>query len=246
MECVDVMGFRVRLDPMELVDRLVMFAPQLYDRREIAYMRRNLPEGGVFLDLGSNVGLYSLAAAKTVGQSGRVLAVDADPYTFAKVERTIRENEIKNIQALHVGVTDKPEVLQLHLHLSGNRGGSTFMIEGDGKNTVSVQCKPLLELLRDANIQRVDVAKLDLEGFEYRVLHAFFCEAERSLWPRHLIVERNADFNALAGLAAIRGDVNELLAARGYVLQLQHDVNYVWALPRVPWGPRDRNTGVKS
>lgn len=46
-ELLNVMGFHVELDPMELIDRLIMFAPQLYDYREVAYMRRNLSTGSI-------------------------------------------------------------------------------------------------------------------------------------------------------------------------------------------------------
>lgn len=223
-ECVSVMGFQVELDPMELVDRLVMFAPHLYDRREIAYLRRNLSEGGVFLDLGCNIGLYSLAASLIVGKSGRVLAVEADPHSYNKLARTIEDNRIENLEVVQVGLSDRIETLMLRLQLEGNRGGSTFLDLGKTKdNTVSVQCKPLLDVLHDAGIERVHAAKLDVEGFEFRVLRAFFETANRSLWPNHLIVERNRERNVAAG-----GDVNDLLAERGYSLQFQHGDNYVW------------------
>ena len=54
---------------------------------------------------------------------------------------------------------------------------------------------------------------------------AFFETANRSLWPDHLIVERNRELNLPSG-----GDVNDLLAERGYSLRLQHGDNYVWSL----------------
>ncbi len=232
-EVVDVLGFRLELEPMEAIDREVMFAPQLFDRREIGYIHRHLPVGGVFLDLGSNIGFYSLVASRIVGESGRVLTVEADPYTFSKVQHTVSENNIENIKVLQVGVADKEQVLQLTLQLRGNRGGCSFMsIDSRNTETVSVQCKPLFELLHENDIQRVDVAKLDLEGFEYRALCTFFAQADRSLWPRHLIVER-ADpsaTNPTIDPVMVGGDVNELIAAHGYTMRLQHGMNYIWEL----------------
>ncbi len=221
-----MMGFHMELDPMELVDRLVMFAPHLYEWREIAHLRRKLSEGDVFLDLGCNIGFFSLVASPIVGKSGRVLAIEADPYSYSKVTRTIRGNKIENLQAVQVGLSDRTETLSLRLQLQGNRGGCTFLgVRESDENTVCVQCRPLLHVLLDAGIERVHAAKVDLEGFEFRVLRSFFETADRSLWPELLIVERNRERISAAG-----GDVNQVIAERGYSLLSWHEDNYVWSL----------------
>jgi FkbM family methyltransferase len=220
-----VMGLNMRLNPHELVERLLLFAPQLYDRREISFLKNVLPKGGVFLDLGSNVGYYSVVASNLIGPRGRVIAVDADPYSYNKVTKMIEENNVKNILAKNVGLSDRVESLQLQLQLTGNRGGNTFLYTPDkNAKTITVQCMPLLDLIRENGIQSIDVAKLDIEGFEYKVLKKFFDDAEITLWPKHLIVERNTSKNLLAG-----ADVNELLSANGYQLKFNHGDNYAWS-----------------
>ena len=169
-ELLDVVGFQVELDPMERPTATDV-RPQLYDCREIAYLRRHLPVGGAFLDLGANIGLYSLVASRIVGHGGRVLAVEADPTLTTSWCGTIRENAIQNIEAVQVGLSDKTETLTFRLQLEGNRGGSTFLDIGrTEKNTISVQCRPLLDVLQNAGIERVHAAKLDVEGFEFRDL----------------------------------------------------------------------------
>lgn len=157
-----------------------------------------------------------------MGKRGRVLAIEADPYSSNKLGCTIKENKIDNLKVIQVGLSDRMETMMLRLQLNGNRGGSTFMDIGcTNDNTVSVQCMPLLDVLNAAGIERVHIAKLDLEGFEFRVLSVFFQTADPSLWPKHLIVERNR--NIMAGC-----DVNDLIAERGYKLKFQHGDNYVW------------------
>ena len=209
-EYVDVFGFRVELDPMDLCGRGVMFAPQLYFWREVAYLRRELSQGSVFLDLGFGDGFYSLLASPIVGVSGRVVAVDDedDPYWFNKYTRTIRENGIGNVHAVRVRLGDSAEA------------------EAD---TTVVECCPLLDVLEGAGIERVDAAKLDLEGSEFRVLSAFFRSAQHSLWPRLLMVIGHGPER----LEAAGGDVNELLAERGYSLLYSYRDNFVWLLGQV-------------
>src|SRR6266542_2789707 len=55
-------GITMELDPSECVDGWLLFCPQLYDRDEIRFVRRSLRPGDVFLDVGSNIGYYALAA----------------------------------------------------------------------------------------------------------------------------------------------------------------------------------------
>jgi len=193
---------------MDLCGRGVMFAPQLYFWREVAYLRRELSQGSVFLDLGFGNGFYSLLASPIVGMSGRVVAVEDDPYWFNKYTRTIRENGIGNVHAVQVRLGDSVEA------------------EAD---TIVVEYSPLLDVLEGAGIERVDAAKLDLEGSEFRVLSAFFRSAQYSLWPRLLMVIGHGPER----LEAAGGDVNELLAERGYSLLHSHGEYFVWSLGQV-------------
>src|ERR1039457_2427980 len=71
-----VFGYLTYLNPHECAERELLFWPQLFDWREIAFLRKVLKPGDVFLDLGSNVGGYSLALAHAVGESGLVVSVD--------------------------------------------------------------------------------------------------------------------------------------------------------------------------
>ena len=229
-EYVDVMGFRVELDPMDLCGGGVMFAPQLYHWREVAYLRRGLSQGSVFLDLGCGIGFYSLLASRIVGTNGRVVAVDHDPHSFHRYMRTVRENGIGNVHAVQVRLSDSRETLECLPQISGNRGGSCLPGGAEAEaHTVLVGCSPLLDVLESAEIERVDAAKLDLEGSAFRVLSAFFRSAQYSLWPRLLVVIEHVPER----LTAAGGDVAELLAERGYSLLHSHDGYFVWSLGQV-------------
>ena len=118
----EVLGAQMVLDPAETVDGNLLFQPQLYDRAEIAFIRRRLRPGDVLLDIGSNIGVYTLVAASLVGATGRVLAVEADPTCYGRLSQNVwRSTGSRTFWRAMSGVSDKTETLRLSLQTSGNR-----------------------------------------------------------------------------------------------------------------------------
>jgi FkbM family methyltransferase len=206
---VDVLGSRMRLLPSEFVDVQLLFHPHLYDHRELAYLAAHLPKGGVFLDAGAHVGFYSLAAARQVGPQGRVISVEADPETHARLQAHATRNGMDQITAVHVGLSDETTTLSLGRDRTGNGGRSSFLFARD--EAVQVACRPLLDVLTDLGIDHIDGAKFDIEGMESRVLRRFLAEAPRSLWPKFLVCEYYPEWSEIAG-----GDTIALLREHGY------------------------------
>jgi FkbM family methyltransferase len=221
----DVLGFRMTLEPAECIDGGLLFYPHLYEHHEISYLKRNLRSGDVFLDIGANIGFYSLIASPIVGDRGMVLAVEADPYNFQKLSMNLKVNNIKNVQALNVGVSDREEVLRLGLNVTGNRGGNSFLSASE--HGIHVSCYPLSALLRDKQIDKIRGAKFDIEGFEFRVLDGFFRDSERGLYPNFIIIEHNSEFEKKAG-----GNVIDLLMGKGYHIERAGSLNCIMALSR--------------
>jgi FkbM family methyltransferase len=206
----DVGGFRMLLDPADWVDARILFYPQLYDRAEVAFLRRWLRPGDTFLDAGANVGFYSLTAARIVGPSGCVLSVEAAPETAARLRRNIALNGFTNIRVVQLGLSDREETLKLGLNDNGNQGANSFCAV-NARRTVDVACRPLTAVLEEAGIQRLDAAKFDIEGFERRVLRRFFADAPTDLYPTLIQVETN-----WSNFAENTADTLELLASVGY------------------------------
>lgn len=216
-----VEGHRMHLEPAECVDGMLLFAPQLYDFREIAFLRRSLPRGGTFLDLGAHIGFYSLVASRLIGPSGQVLAVEADPFNHARLVDNLRLNGAQNVRALQLGLADRREVLRLGINSTGNRSGNSFLVP-EQEIGVEVQCDTLLSVIEQAGFHRVDGAKLDLEGFEHRVLSRFFADAPASLYPRFLILEDNPEFEGIVTESAV-----ELALQAGYSLRQRSGLNCI-------------------
>jgi FkbM family methyltransferase len=186
---VDVLGFKMCLEPKECVDGNLWFAPHLYDRDEINFLLERMPQDGVFVDVGANIGFWSLYFAHVFPRA-KICAIEANPATFLVLRENIEINAFRNIMPLHVGVSDNVGELPLYCNDTGNRGGDSFADYADNRNRcVMVAVKPLADILASAGIERVDVMKMDIEGFEERVLTRFFAEAPRGLWPRFICAE---------------------------------------------------------
>lgn len=215
-----VRGFTLQLDPTDFVDAAMLLFPQLYDHRELAFLRGALRPGAVFLDIGAQLGLYSLVASRVVGDGGCVVAIEADPATYARLCHTMRVNATHNVRTLNVGVSDRDGLLRFGLAAPPLRAASSFLRE-DGAG-IDVASKTLLAILREQHITRVDGAKFDIEGYEYRVLRRFLDEAERTLWPRFIITEFHTDMIEQAG-----GNTLELLMQHGYRVKATVDINSI-------------------
>ena len=187
-------GIEMIVDPADCVGGNLAFIPQLYDVWERAAINKFLPHGGIFIDIGANIGAYSLWAAKRVGPNGRVLAYEAEPKNFSVLMENIVINGFERIiQAQRIGVSDTNESLTLQLNDASNSGGHSFIPEvyGGLGTSIAVACEPLAKLIQRADIDRVDFMKLDIEGFEQKVLSQFFSDVQDDspLRPRVILTE---------------------------------------------------------
>ncbi len=191
LETVKVFDFRMKLDPSECVDGGLFFYPHLYERREAAFIKKTLKLGDVFIDLGANIGFYSLYASRLVGHSGQVLAIEADADNAQKLRENIQLNQFENIRIAERGISDKKETLLLYKNIKGNNGGHTFLKGIHEENiSISVDCYTFLETLQEYQINKIAFLKIDIEGFEYKVLSEFFRLTSTKLVPSYIMMEK--------------------------------------------------------
>ena len=135
-----------------------------------------------------------MALAHAVGESGLVISVDADPYSATRLQSVVSANKIKQVRVVNVGLADQVSELTFSPHILGNRGAGSFLSH-ENEASIRVACITLSGLLaRCPEVTTIKAAKLDLEGFEYRVLKCFFSEQPQALWPKVLLVERSVAY----------------------------------------------------
>ena len=180
----------MKADPCEVVGGNLTFIPQLYDRWERKLIKDLLPPNGIFVDVGSNIGAYSLWAASHLKKPGRVISLEADPNNYKLLSINIKLNYKNNIiTPILIGVSDAEHTLKFYKNTKDNKGGHSFI--GSGKNFIEISCAPLYKILKNKNIKHIDFMKLDIEGFEKQVLSKFFIDTMKNikLRPAYLLVE---------------------------------------------------------
>jgi len=141
----------------------------VYEKAETAFIQRTLRPGMTVLDVGANIGYYTALAARRVGPTGHVIALEPDPESFEYLEQTIAANEVGNVKAFQCAAADREA--KMTLHISKDNRGDNRLYEPDPKwPKVTVSARPADELLKEAGVSQVDFIKIDVQGFEASVI----------------------------------------------------------------------------
>jgi FkbM family methyltransferase len=193
---VEVFGQRMRLNPFNNVsEKRVLFTPQYFDEREREILRRHIRDGYVFIDIGANVGGYSLFVASQAGSSARILAIEPQPIVFDRLVHNIGLNPTGTVKAIACALADKEGEMTLFLPARNKGEASVKYVgtPGGGDQYVQVPARTLINLLRDEGIDRIDALKIDVEGAEDLILKPFLAEAPAKLLPRLVVIENARD-----------------------------------------------------
>jgi FkbM family methyltransferase len=168
-------------------ERGALFNPD-YNLEELDFLRAHSPEGGVFVDVGANVGTYAMVLARHVGTGGKVIAIEPHPVTHARLafNRAASGFAQASLVAAAAGASDG----ELMIETDGDNLGASHIVTGQlSGNAIRVPSLRLQRILDDAKVSHVDALKIDVEGYEDRVLTGFFKGAPPSLWPRAVVIE---------------------------------------------------------
>jgi FkbM family methyltransferase len=206
---VERLGARMRLHPYNnICERRILFTPQYFDAEELAFLSGRIREDFVFIDGGANVGAYALFVASQAGPRARVVAVEPQPDIFDRLVFNIQQNPFGTIKAVACALADKTGELTLFLD-PRNSGESSVKIVGFNQApTLRVPALTLLDLITREGYERVDAAKLDVEGAEDLVLEPFFATAPRALYPKLLLLANTP--------SRWQADLPGLVEAQGY------------------------------
>lgn len=208
---LEVIGQRMRLHAgNNACEKRLIVTPQFFDPVELAFLRSRLHPAFTFLDIGSNVGAYSIYVAKNAGRGARVVAVDPNEIVLKRLAFNAHANDLENIRIVRCAVGDVDGEMEFALEET-NMGGSSLQLDRDargGKTIFKVPVRTLAGLVADAGIDRIDAIKIDVEGFEDKVLMPFLESAPRALYPHAVILE--------ASLSSWEGDLLATLHAAGY------------------------------
>lgn len=140
----------------------------VYEPVELQLILAWLGPGSVFVDVGANIGCYSLPAADVVGPSGRVLAIEASPTICRYLERNVDLNEVHNIEIVPLAAGEHVGTVTFH-EAPGHSFGMGSIGPQFAAPPIQVPVSTLDALLQNRGIAHVDAIKVDVEGFELAV-----------------------------------------------------------------------------
>lgn len=180
---------------------------------ELAMLDRLIGPGGQMLDIGANIGIYSLRAASLVGRAGRVIAVEPGREALLALRANLALNDMPQVTVLPVALAAEEGVAQLyHVPLGNDPQAFSLLPQSGSVTSEQVVTRTLDSILRDAGVTRLDLIKMDVEGLELAVLRG---GADSIARLRPMII---FEINAAAALQAngASHDVFDLLIAAGY------------------------------
>jgi FkbM family methyltransferase len=219
---VERMGARFRLYPdRNVCEKRILFTPDYFDRTEREFLASRIGPNFVFLDIGANVGGYSMAMAALAGPGSRILAVEPQPRIFERLIFNIGQNPFGTVKAVDCAVADRNGEVTLFID-PRNQGESSVKIVGStGQTQLKVPARTLLDLVTQEGVDHVDAIKIDVEGAEDLILEPYFREAPEALWPKAILMENSV------GVWQI--DLPKLLNEKGYrpVAMMRRNLAYV-------------------
>lgn len=138
-----------------------------YDEAGILFLKKHISPGSVFVDIGANVGCYTLIASKIVGQKGKVFAFEPSLRVHEQLTANIAMNAFQNIQVEKIALFNETSKLSLKLSSSANMGMSS--VHAHDEETGEVEIVDAVkgdDYFLDKKIEKIDLLKMDIEGAE--------------------------------------------------------------------------------
>lgn len=177
------------LDVRETGGMNVWHRPEFYDKNQRKLFCEAIKPGSTVLDVGANVGIYTLLAAK---RGARVFAIEADPKTVEMLRHNIELNGFEDrVTVFPMAVGEREGTVTLYRH-EENRGHSNLF---DGVDPVAVPCRTIDSL----DLPPIDVCKMDIEGSELSALKGMEATIRRSPEMK-LLIEYAEAFGGSTGL----------------------------------------------
>ncbi len=178
-----------------------------------AIIRKALKPGDVFLDVGANVGWFTMLASTLVGPTGHIVAFEPQRPTVDYLRRSVALNKLEDMVTVHdVALDTKAGLGKIGWRTTWRNPGHAFLIDADAPSEVETQ--PIkMQTLDQLALPRVDVMKIDVEGAEMRVLIG----GETTITTHRPVILAELYPEQLAGVSAVTpAAFLAWLAARGY------------------------------
>lgn len=169
---LDVEGvgeIRFFLDPNDQVITPSMWAGKTWEPVETRWFVDSLRAGNTVIDVGANIGYYTVIAGKIVGEEGRVYAFEPDPTSFELLERNVRLNGLDNVVLENKAVSNENGELELFIAPENKGDHRIYQPEGEARQPIAIEAVSLDSYFAERDTG-VDFVKVDTQGAEVAII----------------------------------------------------------------------------
>ena len=141
-----------------------------YEMAELKSIEQFLSEDSVFIDIGANIGLFSLHATKFVSKNGQIISFEPFPRNFNSLTTNIKLNHFSNVQLEQIAIGEVEGSITLHYDEKEKNLGMVSTTPFGKSIKEEVKMTSLDSYLNQNPKPKVDLIKIDIEGFEYPAL----------------------------------------------------------------------------
>jgi len=142
----------------------------IWEKIETEFMLKTIKKGDIVIDIGANIGYFTLLFAKCVGQNGKVFAFEPEPKNFELLKKNISVNKYENVVCENSAVSNKNEKIKLYL---SEKSVGQHRIYSSGEvsdNSVLVDSITVDDYFKNINKEKITFIKIDAEGTEFFIL----------------------------------------------------------------------------
>ena len=172
------------------------------ERKEIKFIKNNIDNNSWFVDIGSNIGLYSLNVSNINSKYKRIktLSIEPNPIIFQRLKKnykllTSQNKFVKNsflIKNFAIGDTEGFAMIDKRIGHANVKIINNKRLNNN-KNFIKIKVIRLSSLLKKYKVEKISCIKIDTEGYEYKILKNFFKKSNIKFFPKYLIIEHNND-----------------------------------------------------
>lgn len=155
-----------------------IFLTGVWEPNISSIVAKSLKKGDIFIDIGANVGYYTLLASKLVEESGLVYSFEASPSIYRHLQNNIAANNISNTKLFNIAISDRQGVVTIWSAPKGNTGHSTIVestaVTDGHVREAEIKCAPLSSLIQLDHLLSARLIKIDIEGAERLAIEGIF------------------------------------------------------------------------
>jgi FkbM family methyltransferase len=210
-------GLTVELRPGVRGERYVFY--EVFMKSCYLSAGQRIRPGDTVIDIGANVGFFSILAASLVGPTGSVIAIEPHPETFAQLQRNVEVSGMKNIRARQAAVAETKGTCSLFFGDIPTYSSLFSTVDGNPPELQSreVATTTLEDVMKEESLVRCNYLKVDCEGAEYAILESISPEVAQRIdqitmeihhIPGHETSELDRRLSDLGFLAQTRGKLS--------------------------------------